>query len=68
MARPKLPDSERHEREFRVRLKDEDADIILAIAKKRGIAPAILIRSMVKDKISLAIPAIPGGNTIPTRK
>ena len=44
MARPKLPVSELHDQEFRVRLNQVDADLVRALARKLGLAPAELLR------------------------
>lgn len=51
MARPKSPEDELHERSFRVRLKDEDANIILALAKKLDTPPAVLLRSLIRQQL-----------------
>jgi hypothetical protein len=47
MPRPPLPESDLHERSFRVRLKDDDAALLMALAKKADIPPAVLLRTMI---------------------
>jgi hypothetical protein len=51
MARPKSPDSELHERSFRVRLKDADANLLYAIGRKLDVPPAVLLRNMVVKQL-----------------
>jgi len=53
MARPTLPESELHERSFRVRLKDDDANLLLALAKKADIPPAVLLRAMIRKQLPI---------------
>jgi hypothetical protein len=51
MPRPHLPETELHERSFRVRLKDDDAALLLALAKKADIPPAVLLRTMILKQL-----------------
>ena len=51
MARPKLPESELHERSFRIRLKDEDANLLSALARKADVPLAVLLRAMVRKQL-----------------
>ncbi len=51
MARPKIPEYEKHHRAFRVRLKDDDANLVLAMAKKTGVAPNVLLRAMIRRQL-----------------
>jgi hypothetical protein len=53
MPRPKLPESQLHERSFRVRLKDDDANLLSALAKKADVPPAVLLRAMVRRQLPL---------------
>lgn len=50
-GRPPVPETEQHRRAFRLRLKDDDAAFILALAKTTGIPPAVVLRSMVRRQI-----------------
>lgn len=50
-GRPQLPQSERHERSFRIRLKPDDAALLLALSKKIDVQPAVLLRSMVRRQL-----------------
>ena len=51
MARPNKPVEDRHERSFRVRLKGEDAHLILALARKLDTPPAVLLRSLIRQQL-----------------
>lgn len=51
MSRPKLSESDRHERSFRVRLRPEDANLLLALAKKADVPPAVLLRALVRKQL-----------------
>jgi hypothetical protein len=53
MARPKCPEHDRHERSFRVRLKDDDAHLILALARKLDTPPAVLLRSLIRQQLTV---------------
>lgn len=50
-GRPTVPDAERHENAYRIRLNDADSAIIRAIAKKKGVPPAVVLRALIKDKL-----------------
>ena len=52
MARPRLPDEDLHERCFRVRLKDEDAFLVLALAKKLDQPPAVVLRTLIRQQLA----------------
>lgn len=52
MGRPKLPESDLHERAFRVRLKDDDAAIVLAIARKLDQPVAVLLRTLIRRQLA----------------
>jgi hypothetical protein len=51
MARPRIPDSEKHDHEFRVRLQETDAMMVRAISRKLGIKPAEVMRILVKSRL-----------------
>lgn len=51
MARPKKPIGEQHDNRFAVYLTDRDSALVLAIADKKGIAPATLIRALAKSQL-----------------
>lgn len=53
MARPRLPEAELHERSFRVRLKDEDANLLSALARKADVPPAVLLRAMIRKQLPM---------------
>lgn len=53
MGRPTLPKDELHERSFRVRLKDDDADLLLALARKADVPAAVLLRSLIRQQLPL---------------
>lgn len=44
-------ETERHEIEIKVRLTEADARVLLAIARREGIPPAVLARSMIKHRL-----------------
>jgi len=52
MARPKIPESERREHDFRLRLNESDALAIRRKARLLGLPPAALIMSIVHSKIN----------------
>lgn len=51
VGRPPVPESEQHRRAFRVRLQDDDANLVLALAKRAGIPPNVLLRSMIRSQL-----------------
>ncbi len=53
MPRPKLSDADKHIRSFRVRLRPDDANLLLALAKKADVPPAILLRSLIRKQLPL---------------
>jgi hypothetical protein len=51
MARPKLPESDLHERSFKVRLRDDDAALLFALARKADVPPAVMLRAMIRRQL-----------------
>lgn len=46
-----------HDREIKIRLTDTDANLLIATARKLGIPPAVLARSIVKQAIDMKVTA-----------
>lgn len=44
-----------HDREIKIRLTDADANLLIATARKLGIPPAVLARSIVKQAIETKV-------------
>ena len=44
-----------HDREIKIRLTDTDADLLMATARKLGIPPAVLARSIVKQAMEAKV-------------
>lgn len=42
-----------HDREVKVRLTETDADLLMAVARKLGIPPAVLARSLIKQNLTV---------------
>lgn len=51
MARPKSPESDLHNESIRVRLKEADYNLLIALAKKADIPPAVLLRTLIVKQL-----------------
>lgn len=51
MARPKLNEQDKHEQSFRVRLRDDDARLIRAMARRLDQPPAVVLRTLIRQQI-----------------
>ena len=51
MARPKKPSSEQHVNRIAVYLTDADDQLIRNLAARKGIAPGVLARALLKAKL-----------------
>ncbi len=51
MARPHLPESEKHRNRMSVYLTDDDDLLIRQLAARKGIAPAVLARALLVSKL-----------------
>jgi len=50
-GRPKLSPEEIHDRSFRVRLMDADANLVMALAKKADVPPAVFLRALIRQQL-----------------
>jgi hypothetical protein len=53
MGRNKVQAGEGHNRSFRVRLLDKDANDVVALAKKSDIAPSTLLRTIIHQQLPI---------------
>lgn len=51
MARPKLHEQDKHEQSFRIRLRDDDAKLIRALARRLDQPPAVVLRTLIRQQI-----------------
>ncbi len=65
MARPRIPDDERCENRVVITLKDEDFLDLRRVAKRKGMGPAVLARSYVKEALAADLAA--SGSTLAMR-
>jgi len=64
MVRPKMPASAVHERSFRVRLTDDDANLLFALAKKADVPPAVMLRAMIRLQLPAFAAMQQAGNSL----
>ncbi len=51
MARPRLPEEERHENRIAVYLDEDDNLLLRILARKKGIPVAVLARSLIRSRL-----------------
>lgn len=64
MGRPALPDNEKHDHPFRIYLDAVDSRLVIALAKKRGQAPAALLRELIRSKLEAATATFSTGTRV----